>query len=352
MKILIILPEYKEIITGGHIYDHYFIDRIIEKRENKVDFLTDDMLCTKKKYLYNISYLQKFFHVKKYNIILTNSRLYTRLFLLFFFLKLFSKTKLFVIHHHFNFLIENGYKKIVHKILELFFLQCSFATIIPSPYVKQLFIQLLPKRKFVFIESGLRKTLNYSQNLNKINGNLLYVGTIEKRKGLIYLIRSLNLLKNKNIFFHCNIIGKIIENNYYSILVAKIKEYKLEKNISFCGWVDDKQLSNYYNNASCFVFPSLLEGYGVVILEAMSYGLPVVAFDNSAMPFTIKNEENGLLVENKNEYKFANAILRIITEIDLKEKLSKGALNTYVNLRKFEDMDDEIDKLYLSNFIV
>ena len=352
MKILVIYPEYKEVITGGQIYDHYVIDRIAEKEEYQVDFLTDNMLCTNSKYLYNFAYLQKFFYAKKYDIILTNSRLYSRLLFLFFFLKLFSKTKLINIHHHFNFLGESGNKKTIHKTLELFFLRLSYVSIIPSPYIKQLFIQLLPKSKFFFVELGLKKTLTYSQSSIKTNNNLLYVGTIERRKGLIYLIRSLYLLKQKNLSFHCNIVGNIVEEDYFSELKINITKFHLENNISFCGRVNDTQLSEYYNSAFCFVFPSLLEGYGMVILEAMAYGLPVVTFNNSAMPFTVKNGENGLLVEDKNEEEFANAISKIITNIPFRENLSKGALNTYANLRTFADMDKEIDMLCKLNFIL
>ena len=350
MRILVIYPEYKEAFTGGQIYDHYFIDRIVEKREYQVDFLTDDMLYTNSKYFYNFAYLQNFFYAKKYDMILTNSRLYPRLLLLFFFLRLFSKTKLVNIHHHFSFLGENGCKKTIHKTLELAFIRLSYATIIPSPYVKQLFKQLLPKSKFFFVELGIKKTLTYPQKLEKPNSNLLYVGTIEKRKGLIYLIKALYMLKQKNILFHCSIVGKIVEEDYFSELKINIAKFRLENNIFFCGRVNEMQLSEHYNSASCFVFPSLLEGYGMVMLEAMSYGLPIVTFNNSAMPFTVKNEENGLLVENKNEKELADAISKIITNTNFREKLSKGALNSYANLRTFADMNKEIDRLCQTSF--
>ncbi len=351
MKILVIYPEYKEAVTGGQIYDHYFINRIAEKEEHQVDFLTDDMLFTNSKYLYNFAYLQKLSHIKKYDVILTNSRLYTRLLLPFFALRLFGKkTKRINIHHHFDFLGEQGNKKRIHKILELLFLKSSHTTIIPSPYVKQIFKELLPKSKFHFVELGLKKTLSYSQSSEKTAGNLLFVGTIEQRKGLIYLIKALYLLKQKNISFHCNIVGKVVEEGYYAELKASVAKFHLKEDVTFCGRVDDKQLSGYYEWASCFVFPSLLEGYGMVMLEAMSYGLPVVAFNNSAIPYTVKNEKNGLLIEDKNEKELANALSKIITSKDFRKGLSQGALSTYANFRTFADMNEEIDRLCQTNF--
>lgn len=75
--------------------------------------------------------------------------------------------------------------------------------------------------------------------------------------------------------------------------------YGLEDVVTFVGRISDEELKSYYSRAYCFVFPSLLEGYGMVLIEAMSYGLPVIAFDNSAIPFTVKNDRNGILVRIK-----------------------------------------------------
>lgn len=70
-----------------------------------------------------------------------------------------------------------------------------------------------------------------------------------------------------------------------------MSENGLEDVVSFSGRVSDEELRNYYSKAYCFVLPSLLEGYGMVLIEAMSYGLPVIAFNNSAIPFTLRMEK-------------------------------------------------------------
>ncbi len=350
MKILVIYPEYKDAVTGGEMYDHHLIDRMSNSNACAVDFLTDDMLCSNNKYFYNLAYLRKFFFAKKYDVVLTNSRLHTRLFLLFLVLSLFSKTKLVSIHHHFCFLGENGIKKKLHKILELSFLKLSYVTIIPSPYIKQLFEVFLPNKKISYIELGIRNSMLHNQESEKTTTNLLYVGTVERRKGLIYLIESLDLLNKRGIQFHCDIVGKIIDEYYFLELKNNIDKSNLQDKIIFRGRVGDFELSEYYGKATCFVFPSLLEGYGMVILEAMSYGLPVIAFNNSAMPFTVKNNENGLLVQNESVKDFENAIYTVMTDDLFRKQLSQGALKTYSRFRTFKDMDTDIDLLLGSKF--
>jgi glycosyltransferase involved in cell wall biosynthesis len=233
---------------------------------------------------------------------------------------------------------------------ELSFLKLSYATVIPSPYVKQLFHRLLPRKNVFYVELGIRNFITYDNKKIEKNTNFLYVGTVESRKGIIYLIRALNLLNNKGISFHCDIVGKITENNYFLQLKTEINRFGLQDKITFQGWLSDRELSEYYSYSTCFVFPSLLEGYGMVILEAMAYGLPVISFDNSAMPFTVKDGKNGILVKNKNIEELAESLYKIITDVPFREQLSQGALETYAHFRTFKDMDKDIDAIFQSNF--
>ena len=351
MKILVIYPGYGSGITGGQIYDQYLIERIAGNKEFQVDFITDYWLWTTKKFLYPLIYLGKFFVAKKYDIVITNSLAYKRLLPLFVFLRLFSQVKLISIHHHFYFSENKGVAKRIHKFLEILFLRISYATIIPSPYIKNLFKQLLPKSNYFYIELGVKKNLTrFTESKVEGNNNLLFVGSIEQRKGLIYLIEALNILNKKETPFHCNIVGKVIDDVYFNALEEKVKQFGLQDKITFCGRMSDEQLSEYYNESYCFVLPSLLEGYGMVLIEAMSYGLPVVAFNNSAIPYTVKNGKNGLLAENENAESFAKNILDVLTNPILHKKLSDGALHFYSNTRSFADMDKEIDSVCQTQF--
>ncbi len=173
---------------------------------------------------------------------------------------------------------------------------------------------------------------------------LLYVGAISTGKGIHLLIDALNTIKRKGIAFNCIIAGAENSSKYYRFINNKIKKYKLENYISFTGFLQENKLSAYYNNADIFVFPSLLESYGMVLLEAMSSGLPVVAFNNSAMPYTIKDGINGLLCKNKDVGDFAYNLEKLLKDDNLYKKLSNGALQTFTHTKKMTDMYHDIDK--------
>lgn len=350
-NILIIYPEYAEGITGGQIYDKMFIESLRKDKRFHVDFLLDKDLCTTKKYLYSLAYVLKFSQCRKYDYILTNSRLYTRLFALFSLLY-FCKVKIYSIHHHFNFEGEVGFRRFIHKTLELFFLKISTATIIPSPYIKDMFGALLPKSKFVYVPLGVKKAAVKDQMPIKQFDviNLLYVGTIERRKGLMYLIESLKLISTGNTAYKCHIVGKVFEEDYKAELDKKIVEYHLTDNVIFHGRLSNEDLDAVYSNSTMFVFPSMLEGYGMVLLEAMSYSLPMVAFDNSAMPYTVKTGKTGILVENKNVEQFAAAIQKLAEDKAYYDSIVANTKQAYNSIRTEEDLQEDIYKTIDSLF--
>ena len=344
-NILVIYPEYSEGITGGQVYDKMFIESLRKDEKFHVDFLLDKDLCTTKKYLYSLAYLFKLNTCRKYDYILTNSRLYTRLFALFSLLSL-CKVKIYSIHHHFNFEGEGGFRQFIHKTLELFFLRVSTATIIPSPYVKDRFAALLPKSKQIYVPLGVKKANNKEIRAKKTSEvlTLLYVGTIEKRKGLLYLVESLKLLSNKTKTYKCHIVGKVVEEDYKAEIDKKIVEYQLTDNVIFHGRLSNQDLDAIYSNSDIFVFPSMLEGYGMVLLEAMSYSLPIVAFDNSAMPYTVKTGKTGILVENKNVEHFAAAIQKLAEDKAYYNAIIANTQQVYSSIRTEEDLQADIYK--------
>ena len=345
-KMLVIYPDYSEKVTGGQVYDRLFIKSLQEKEDLSVEFLLDKDLFSQNKFLFIIAYILKLGKCCKYDYILTNSRLYTRLFALFFILRILGK-KIYSIHHHFSYLGESGWRYFIHKTLETFFLRISTATILASPYVKDCFSKMLPKSKYIYVPLGVKKSKRDALNRKDITGtvDLLYVGTIEKRKGLLYLLESLNKLStNKEISYKCHIVGKVLEEDYKREMDNKIKEYNLTDDIIFHGRLDDEELNRIYSESDIFVFPSMLEGYGMVLLEAMSYSLPIIAFDNSAMPYTVKTGETGILVENKNVDSFYRAIVKLVEDKDYYSNIVENSKKRYEEIRTEESLKEDIIK--------
>lgn len=124
---------------------------------------------------------------------------------------------------------------------------------------------------------------------NKDALKVLFVGSLNQRKGLSYLASAIKRLQDKSCNIEFIVTGRGIVDKE---LVLK---YGL-KNVVIRLNVTRKELVSIYHDADVFVFPSLCEGFGHVILEAMSTGLPVIATENTAGPDIITDDFDGFIV--------------------------------------------------------
>jgi glycosyltransferase involved in cell wall biosynthesis len=101
---------------------------------------------------------------------------------------------------------------------------------------------------------------------------------------------------------------------------AAISRLGVEDRVRILGFVADEDLPAIYNLAGAFAFPSLYEGFGLPVLEAMACGTPVVAADNSSLPEVVG--EAGLLVAANDREALAGALFRLLTDQPLRARLS------------------------------
>lgn len=94
----------------------------------------------------------------------------------------------------------------------------------------------------------------------------------------------------------------------------------------FIGWADN--VADYYAAMDIFVFPSRFEALGSSILEAMAFGLPVVASKIDGIPEIVDDGYNGLLFESENSHDFSKKLLRVVTDSSLRQTLGENALRT------------------------
>jgi len=150
---------------------------------------------------------------------------------------------------------------------------------------------------------------------------ILSVGSIEPRKNLLGLLKAYNLLKEKlTIEYKLVLVGfKGWENSELMGLIDKNKE-----SIHYLGYITDEELAKVYNLASCFVFPSFYEGFGLPPLEAMACGTPVVTSNLTSMP-----EVCGDAVVYCNPYEvndIKEKIELVLEDADLQEQMIKKGL--------------------------
>ncbi len=142
----------------------------------------------------------------------------------------------------------------------------------------------LPQEKVAVIYNGFEKPkLKWGKTLRKVPKNyFLYVGTLQPRKNIITLIRAFYEIQKKYDDFELIIAGK--KGWMYESLFQEVLNLGLSRKVFFTDYVTDKQLIFLYRHAYAFIMPSLYEGFGIPILEAMSYGCPVISSYTSSLP--------------------------------------------------------------------
>ncbi len=111
---------------------------------------------------------------------------------------------------------------------------------------------------------------------------ILCVGTIEPRKNLTSLLEAYHSVRNGRRDLKLVIVGKM--GWLYEGFFRRLRELGLENEVIFPGFVPDEDLPSLYSAADLFVFPSLYEGFGLPVLEAMACGTPVVTSNSSSLP--------------------------------------------------------------------
>ena len=183
------------------------------------------------------------------------------------------------------------------------------------------------------------------KNSKKIN--LLWAGNLIPLKNFGLLLESLKLMPI-NLDWELKVAGDGRLFNYWN---NKANELKFNQKIEFLGNVPFQGMHNLYNKADLFVFPSLREATGSVILEAMSYSIPVIALElNGAKNIIDKNCGILIPVQNKNQMvnDFKDAIIKLSNEPELRLKMGKNAKERIVKHFLWEKRGEEMQKYYNS----
>lgn len=194
--------------------------------------------------------------------------------------------------------------------------------------------------------------LDRVRNKYGINGKyILTVGSIQPRKNIPRLIRAYSMLceeRNLEPLPKLVVVGK--RGWLYEDTLATAESSTVRDRIILTGYVDDKDLPALYSAASCFVYPSYFEGFGIPPLEAMRCGTPTITGDRTCFPEIIGDA--GLLVDPFDERAIMRGIVRVLTEQTLRDELIEKGLeraNSYDWLKTARQTLDVYESVHADN---
>lgn len=158
--------------------------------------------------------------------------------------------------------------------------------------------------------------------------NLVSVGRFSKEKAFEDLIEVIGIVKKDIPNIHLNLVG---DGKLKNDITNKIESLDLKENIKLCGYLSQSEIKKVMLESSLYVMTSLTESFGLVLIEANSYGIPCIAFDSaSGAKQIIENKE--LLISNRDKEKMAKLIVKLLKD---KDKLQTYGKEAYNNCQKY-----------------
>jgi len=153
---------------------------------------------------------------------------------------------------------------------------------------------------------------------------LTYIGRIEPRRNITFLIELFKKISNENKDVKLLLIGKG-EEEYKKICFDLIKEYSLEDKIVYKEYIKQELLPRLYNLSDVFLLPTRYEIFGMVLLEAMYFEVPVITTYNGGSNMLIDNGKNGFVIDNFNIDEWKDATFELLKNKELSKEIAINA---------------------------
>ena len=196
-----------------------------------------------------------------------------------------------------------------------------------SNNLKEFYEGKIGKTKCVYIPNVIDSLPSKKTNLK--GNNIITIGRLSEEKGQKDLIDVVNIVKEEISDIKLFLVG---DGPLKESLEKYVRELDLTKNIIFTGFLDKKGKEKYIMDSSIFVLPSYTESFGLVLIEAMSYGLPCIAFDSSDGAKELLKDDIGVLIENRDKNLMAKEIINLINN---KQKLNEYSKKEYKYCQRY-----------------
>jgi glycosyltransferase involved in cell wall biosynthesis len=367
-KILMLLPICESPITGGEIYNRRLYD-YLRSRYSKVENITWQTKPHNTKLQFflnslkqNLSLWKSLSRIEGRTIIIEDISTSSDLFL-FNLMTMLTRQILGkevrvipIVHHIYTPLAKGRLNKWLKLCEERILLNCADGIIVNSEFTKLSVEKLMcQSTDMVVAYPGLNVSSTRKAGecvRDKDNLHLLFVGYITSRKGVDTLIDSFRVLV-MDYGIH-NLILDLVgdttrDPSFFREISHSCETSGIMDKVRIHGRVASDELEKLYAMADIFVFPSLWEGFGMVLIEAMYNHLPIVATNAGAIPFLVKDGQNGILVPVKDSEKLAQSIKKLIESPELRRSFGESNYRLAIQFNwneSFSNIESFLDKSF------
>ena len=237
------------------------------------------------------------------------------------------------------FLAESGFfLKTLYKIQDFFIkkiINDASVISVANEYEQKIFSSLNKKSRIEIIRNGVNlKKLVSKHNFKEkyqINSNfILFVGRFSKSKGIETLINAFSIVKNELKDSDIRLVIMGVDFGYQAEMEKLIKKLNLSEEIKVIKNPPRDDVISAYGESEFLVLPSQWELSPLVPLESFAFKKPVISTNSHGIPYTVQNNKNGILVEPENSLELSNAIVKLLNDSELREKLGQSGYN-FVN---------------------
>jgi glycosyltransferase involved in cell wall biosynthesis len=193
---------------------------------------------------------------------------------------------------------------------------------VACPQISNPNLEIIPNGTVIPVEVARPGTVNERLEI-------LSIGRLVLRKGFTQILEALAMVAKRRQDFHLTIVGSGTREEE---LREAVKAHQLESFVSLVGRVEYAALNSYYLKSDCYLFYGAAEGSSLAMIEALAYGLPILASDDLGTRTYVIPNENGMLVEHLNPKKLADAITDLLRDrerIPAYGKRSREIANEY-----------------------
>jgi glycosyltransferase involved in cell wall biosynthesis len=222
----------------------------------------------------------------------------------------------------------NKASKAVKKIIRTLLKRSDAIIALSHQWKRDLYqISKNPNIRVIYNPTVMQKPIREESNGKKAPVRFLFMGRLGKRKGVYDIIESAKNIRSENVEIQLYGDGEV------DFVRQMINARALDEKVTVCGWISGDQKDATFRSANVLILPSYNEGLPISVLEAMSYGMPVLATDVGGISEAVEDGVTGFLIQPGECDKLASRIDALASSPELREQM--GRLGYEMAARKF-----------------